>query len=129
MSKETWYTYFFPADQLVPEMVAIAQQAKTRGIKIIILSNNFRERTEYYDKQFPVLRTLADKIYYSWETGRIKPSREALELVLQDFPFPPQSFLYFDDGEENVAIAQTLGIKAYFFKSAEDVKEKLYGVS
>lgn len=125
MDKKQWYAYFFPADNLVDEMVAVAQQAKEKGIKVIILSNNFRERTAYYDETFPVLRTLADKIYYSWQTGFVKPSKEALQLVLKDFPYPPEEFLYFDDGEENVSLAKELGIQAYFFKSSADVAEKL----
>ena len=129
MGAEQWRDYWFSHEQLVGEMIAVAQEEKEKGIKIIILSNNFRERTAYYDEKFPVLRTLADKIYYSWETGFVKPSKEAVGLVLKDFPYTPQEFLYFDDSEENIAIAQELGIRAHLFKDAKDVKEKLNGIS
>lgn len=66
-----------------------------------------------------------DKVYYSWQTGFMKPSAEAYLNVLNENNLKPEEVIYFDDSEENIKIANSLGIKSFLFKSAEDVKEKI----
>jgi HAD superfamily hydrolase (TIGR01509 family) len=112
LSETEFFDFWFSGEKLVPELVNYAQSLRTRGIKVFILSNNFKERTEFYRKNFPGIFTCIDKAYFSWETGFVKPSLEALNLVLCENNLQPQVCVYFDDSDANVELAKSLGIRA-----------------
>jgi len=78
LNKEKFFNFWFSEEKEVPELIELAKQIKQKGIKLFILSNNFKERSAYYKKEFPSLK-IFDKIYYSWETGFVKPNPEAFE--------------------------------------------------
>lgn len=123
LSEEEFFDFWFNVEREVPEMIELTRGLKKRGIKLFILSNNLAERTEYYNKNFPFLQELFDKVYYSWQTGFIKPSKEAYELVLSENKLKPEECIYFDDSESNVKVAGSLGIRSFLFKNAETVRE------
>lgn len=123
--EKTFFDYWFNAEKEVPEMVALALELKERGVKIFILSNNFSERAAYYEKSFPFLKNISDKIYYSWQTGYVKPNRLAYTLILEENKIKPSDARYFDDAEENIKVAQELGIQSYLFKDVADTRSKL----
>ena len=68
LNRQEFYDYWFGAEKEDKEMIGLTMDLKNKGIKIIILSNNFKERTEYYLKNFQFFKTLPDKIYFSWQT-------------------------------------------------------------
>jgi putative hydrolase of the HAD superfamily len=106
-------------------MIEIARELKGKGLKIFILSNNFIERTDYYKKNFPFLQELFDKIYYSWQTGFVKPDIRAYEKVLKDNNLLPAECLYFDNSKENIEIANNLGIKSFLFEGLDGFRKAL----
>lgn len=122
LSEEEFLDFWFSAEKVVPEMVELAGELKKRGLKLFILSNNFAERAQYYQENFVFLRELFDKIYYSWQTGLVKPNAHALRVVLQENNLQPDECVYFDDSKANVYIARELGIRAYEFKDAHQVR-------
>ena len=77
--------------------------------KVFILSNNFKRKNEFYRKNFSQIFQCVDKAYFP-ETGLIKPSIEALQLILSENHLKPEECIYFDDSDENIKVAQTLGI-------------------
>jgi HAD superfamily hydrolase (TIGR01509 family) len=123
--KQFW-DYWFNAETESPEMIALAKELKQKGIKVIILSNNFKERTNFY-QQYPSLKEAADKFYYSWQTGFIKPDPGAWRNVLEDNNLKPEECIYFDDQDKNLKAAESLGIKAHMFVDAITTKEILKG--
>lgn len=125
LSKDKFFDYWFSAEKEVPEMIALARKLKSKGIMVIILSNNFVERAAYYDKNFPSLKEIADKIYYSWQTGFVKPDIRAYEKVLSDNDLRGEECMYFDDSKENIEAAEKSGIRAYIFEGAESVRNIL----
>jgi len=125
LNEEQFLNYWFTAEKEDIEMISLAKILKQKGLTLFVLSNNFRERAEYYKKQFPFLSTFFEKIYYSWQTGFIKPDKRAYELLLRENNLQPSECMYFDDSEKNVACAQEIGIESYFFRSAADVQEKI----
>jgi len=124
MNEEQFLRYWFSAENNNPEMVQAAEHLKAKGVTLFILSNNLRERTAYYNEHFPFLRTLFKKVYYSWQTGFIKPDRQAFELLLKENDLRPQECLYFDDSEKNVLAAREMGIESYLFLDAADVEKR-----
>ena len=124
LNQEEFYDYWFSAEKEVPELIEFAKGQQKEGKKIIILSNNFKERSKYYEKNFQFLNNF-DGLYFSWQTGYLKPNPKAYEKILEDHNLKPEECIYFDDSEENIKIAQSLGITAYPFIDLEDTKEKL----
>lgn len=127
-SADEFADYWFHAEKAVPEMIELAEEWKARGLKIFILSNNLAERAEYYAENFPFLKTLPVKVYYSFETGFIKPDERAYRLLLEENGLKPEECLYFDDADKNVAVATGLGLRAFRFAGAEMVKKQIEGI-
>lgn len=105
-------------------MIALARELRSRGIKVIILSNNFKERATYYG-QCPWLHEVADRVYFSWVTGYVKPDARAWELALSEYNLKPEECLYFDDQDKNLKVAEGLGIKAIKFTTPADCQSEL----
>lgn len=125
LSEEEFFKFWFSAEKEVPEMTALARELKNKGIKIFILSNNFSERASYYDNNFPFLKEIADKIYYSWQTGLVKPNPKAYKKLLEENELKPQECVYFDDSKENTEVASELGIRSHIFKNLDGLEDEL----
>ncbi len=119
LSEQEWWDYWFKAEVPSEPMITLARTLRARGIKVIILSNNFKERADYYG-HYPWLREVADKVYFSWVTGYVKPDARAWELVLSENNLKPEECLYFDDQEKNLNVAAGLGITSHKFTGVED---------
>lgn len=122
LNRGQFFNYWFSAEKEVPELIKYAKELQGKGIKIIILSNNFVERASYYDTNFPFLKSF-DGLYYSWQTGFVKPDKRAFEKILKEHHLKPQECIYFDDSEGNIEVAQSLGIKAFIYKGLEDIQK------
>lgn len=115
-SETEFLDYWFSAEvKANEELVEIARKLQNKGHKLIIMSNNFRERAEYYAKTFKFLDELFEKVYYSWQTGFVKPDVRAFKQIFDDFKLQPSDCIYFDDSEKNVQLAKSLGIESYIF--------------
>ena len=98
---------------------------KTKDIKIFILSDNFKERTDFLEQKYPILAEATDKRYYSWQTDLLKPDPRAYRQILSENNLKPEECIYFDDEKENIESASKLGIKAFVFPGAEQTKRIL----
>lgn len=112
LSEEEFFRFWFSGEKLVSELVEYARALRDRGVKVFILSNNLKERTQYYRQHFPEIFKNVDKAYFSWETGLVKPSVESLKLVISENSLNPQDCLYFDDSDANIKVARSLGIRS-----------------
>lgn len=122
MTEQEFFGYWFDAEKENTEMTDLAKSLKMNGIRLFILSNNFKERSEYYDKNFPFLREFFEKVYYSWQTGYVKPDERCYKLILEENGLKPEECLYFDDSEQNIEVAKTLGLNGYIFENVEQVR-------
>ena len=128
LSGEELCDYWFGAEKEVPEMTALARELKAVGIRVFILSNNFRERSEHYGRTFAFLSEVPDAVYYSWRTGFVKPDERAYRFVLSENGLKPEECIYFDDSEINVGTASSLGIRSFVFFGAEETRQLLLDV-
>ncbi|MEK7088671.1 MAG: HAD-IA family hydrolase [Patescibacteria group bacterium] len=119
--KEFW-DYWFKAEIPSEKMIIFAKKLKEKGKKVIILSNNFKERALYYD-HYPWVHNVVDKVYFSWQTGFIKPDIRAWELVLSENNLKVNECIYFDDKEENLEAAESIGIKSFLFTTEAELEE------
>lgn len=124
MTRDDFFSFWFDEEKEAPELTELAKKLKDKGIKIFILSNNFNERADYYKKNFTFLN-IFDKVYYSWQTGFVKPNPEAFENLLLENNFKAEECIYFDNSEENIEIGGKLGIKSFLFKDTEGLEKTL----
>jgi HAD superfamily hydrolase (TIGR01509 family) len=125
MNEQEFLDFWFLAEKENTPMVALARELKAKGVRLFILSNNLSERAEYYKKNFPFLDELFEKVYYSWQTGFIKPDPRCYELLLNENNLKAEECIYFDDSKENVAVAEGLGIESHLYTGADDIRHML----
>lgn len=125
LSEKEFWEYWFGVEVLSKRMVAFAKSLKEKGIKVFILSNNFKERADYYGS-YDWIHEAVDKTYFSWQTGFVKPDVRAWELVLQENNLTSEECVYFDDQQKNLDACNQLGIKAFMFTNEEDL-ERIIG--
>ncbi|MBU1039245.1 HAD-IA family hydrolase [Patescibacteria group bacterium] len=117
LNEPEFWDYWFKGEVPNQAMINLAKKFRQQGLKIIILSNNFKERAEFY-QSYPWLNEIADKIYFSWQTGLVKPDIKAWQLVLTDNNLKAENCLYFDDQAKNLAAAESLNIPNFAFTNA-----------
>lgn len=66
-----------------------------------------------------------DKFFLSYETGCVKPDREAFELVTEFFDCRPDEILFFDDSPLSISAAADYGIEAMHTVGIDDVRQTL----
>jgi len=123
-SEKEFWQYWFSAEKVSDKMVSLARKLREKKIKVFILSNNFKERSLYYE-HYPWVHEAVDKIYFSWQTGFVKPDVRAWQNVLTENDLKPEECLYFDDQEKNINVAKSLEIKAFQFITEEELEKTL----
>lgn len=115
LSEDEFKNFWFNAELLDKDMLELIKIYKAKGIKCIILSNNLKERAEYYKQNFPQLFETFDRMYFSFETGLRKIDLQAYKQVLAKNLLSGNECLYFDNDINNIALAKKLGINAFLF--------------
>jgi len=96
LSEDEFFWYWFSGEHIMGELLEYVKKLKSKGMKIFLLSNNFKERTKYYKEYFPQIFTVVDEAYFSWETGLVKPDEKAFLKILQENKLQPEQCVYFD---------------------------------
>lgn len=122
LSEQEFWDYWFGAEIPSEKMIAFAKSLRQKGVKVFILSNNFKERSEYY-ANYPWIHEAVDKVYFSWQTGFRKPDKRAWEFVLSENNLNPEDCLFFDDQQKNLDSAASLGIKSFLFTNEAELEE------
>lgn len=107
-----------PTARLIPQL-------KEAGYRVIVLSNMSKEYIEFLRRQ-PVYSHFDEDII-SCEVGLVKPEREIYELLLERYNLNPDETMFIDDRQENVDMAEELGITPFLFdrRNAEQSCEEL----
>ncbi|MBT6691674.1 HAD-IA family hydrolase [Candidatus Parcubacteria bacterium] len=125
ISKEDFFDLWFSGESLVPAFLEYIKTLRKSGLKIFILSNNFKERTTYYRQNFTEIFDSVDQAYFSWETGFVKPDPQAYQNILTKNNLQGNELVYFDDVEENINSASNLGIVARKFEDLDKTKQTI----
>lgn len=70
-----------------------------------------------------IFETCFVKKYYSFQVGKRKPNREALELVVKENQLTPSETLFVDDSLDNVIAARDLGLHALHINREQSLIE------
>jgi HAD superfamily hydrolase (TIGR01509 family) len=123
LDEEEFLEYWFSGESLVYELIDFCKELRRQSIKVYILSNNYRERTEYYRDNFSEIFENVDNSFFSWETGNVKSDLSTYEKVLTKIGLKGREVIYFDDSKENVNLAKKVGINAYIYDELDRTKE------
>lgn len=121
LDEKSFWEYWFQAEKQSDKMIEYASYLRSNGIKVFLLSNNFKERATFYG-HYPWIHEAVDKSYFSWQTGFIKPDVRAWKLILKENNLKGEECIYFDDQEKNIKSAESLGIKSFLFDSEEELE-------
>ncbi|MGD9856584.1 MAG: HAD family hydrolase [Planctomycetaceae bacterium] len=92
-------------------IVPVVNAVKSRGLRVVLLSNTCVTHLNWVRREFDVLARF-DQLVASYEAGAIKPEPAIFEAALAAAHCEPQECFYTDDVPENVAAARTYGIDA-----------------
>ncbi|MES2215847.1 MAG: HAD family phosphatase [Patescibacteria group bacterium] len=126
LTEQEFWDYWFKAETPSEKMIDFARELKAKGVKVFVLSNNFKERADYYG-HYPWMHEVVDKAYFSWQTGFVKPDVRAWQIVLDENNMKPEEVLFFDDQEKNNKAAESIGIKAFPFTNEEELMVTVRG--
>ncbi len=121
-NEKEFLDYWFKAEKTSETMVVFAKNLRTKGVKVFILSNNFKERAEYYG-HYPWIHEAVDKVYFSFNTGFVKPDIGAWQLVLAENDLKPEECIFFDDQDKNIKASEEAGIKAFRFTNEAELEK------
>ena len=94
---------------------------------VVALSNVGPDMWPIWDSRHRIT-DLFEKVYWSGQLGVKKPDPKAFNHVLDDLGVKSTDVVFFDNREENVAGARSLGIVAFIFNGAKDAEAKLKGL-
>ncbi len=120
LTEQEFWDYWFKAETVSQPMISFAKELKEKNIKVFVLSNNFKERARYYS-HYPWMNEVINKVYFSWQTGLIKPDLQAWIRVLTENDLKADECLYFDDQDKNLKAATSVGIRSFLFNGEEDL--------
>jgi epoxide hydrolase-like predicted phosphatase len=93
------------------DMIEIAREARARGVKTAIVTNNVREFGDAWRSMLP-LDELFDAVVDSAHVGMRKPDPRIFQLALERLGgVPPEQAVFLDDFQGNVAAAERVGIR------------------
>jgi len=124
LSEQEFWDYWFKAEIVSKKMVSFSTELRAKGVKVFILSNNFKERADYYE-HYPWIHETVDKIYFSWKSGFIKPNPQAWLQILSENALKPEECLYFDDQDKNLTSAESIGITSFMFIDEESLQNSV----
>lgn len=116
-----WFTTDVHPD---PEVLAVADEMRKRGIKCYLVSDQEKNRGEY-------IRTTAglgshfDGTFFSYEVGYQKSEPQFFLEVLKMLKLEPSELVYWDDDQKNVDVAKAIGIDARFWNGLDALKATL----
>ncbi|HEX8993861.1 MAG TPA: HAD-IA family hydrolase [Candidatus Paceibacterota bacterium] len=107
------------------DLIALMREMKEKGSLLFVMSNADEDLWAQQIAKHDFLSQGFDKLYYSGQTGLMKPDPRAYQLILQENDLQPEDCIYFDDGKTNIEVVQSLGIESYLFAGAEDARSRL----
>ncbi|TAN63451.1 HAD family phosphatase [bacterium] len=93
--------------------------------RLMLLSNTNELHFEYARKKFPVLDSLFEPKFLSFEIGLRKPDPAIYKKVIELTCLNSKDLVYIDDRQDYVDAAQAAGLPSERFTSAENLKKLL----
>lgn len=119
-----WSDIFRPNPSIRDLIAAL----KLKGYPIFLGSNTNVLHTKHYRRQFAATLGLMDGFVFSYEVGHNKPAPEFFLACSKMACAPPETCIFIDDIEENVAGARAAGLRGLVYRETESLIEDLRGL-
>jgi len=108
----------------IEESVALLAELKARGVRLLALTNWSQETFPVARKLYPFLQWF-EGIVVSGEERLLKPDPRIFQRLLERYAVDPETALYIDDSARNVAAAEALGMRGWWFKEPAGLRQHL----
>jgi len=120
---DAFLEYWFTTDAIIdPEVMGEIEKIKNKGFKCYLVTDQEKYRANYLMERLG-LKSKFDKCFCSYELGHMKSQPEYFAEIFKITGLKPEEFIYFDDDQKNVDVANSLGVKAYFYTNIDDLKK------
>ncbi|MFN2431292.1 MAG: HAD family hydrolase [Gemmatimonadota bacterium] len=106
-----------------PGVIDLLRPLRSRAV-LALLSNNYPVTAGIARKS---IGAYFDKLFFSNETGHVKPHPDAYVEVLDALGVAPAEALFVDDKERNLGPARELGMAVHLFRHAPELRADLVG--
>lgn len=110
--------------ELNVEMPPLLDALKSRGLRLVLMSNTNAAHYEFVRERFDVLDRF-DHLVLSFEVGAMKPDEPIYRAALRNIDCAPGECFYTDDIPAYVARGRDFGLHAEVFTSAQELREHL----
>lgn len=101
--------------------ITFIKKCKQQGHQIYVLSNWDSASFELLKQKYPELFSLFDGIIISGDVHALKPHKEIYQTLIERYQLDPQHCWFIDDQQENVKMAQELGIHGIIYPKNFDM--------
>lgn len=106
------------------EVLDVIKSLKSKGTKVYLATNNEKYRVNYLSNEVG-LKSYVDGIFSSASLGFKKPDKNFYLKVLNSLELTPKDVIFWDDDNENVEGAKSVGISSYLYTSIRDINNYL----
>lgn len=103
---------------------------RAMGYRVVLLSNTNSFMQSWAESDFDgkggSIADYLDALYRSYEVKLMKPDKRFFQLVLEKEGLKPGEALFVDDGQKNVDVAVSLGIKGFCTVNGGDWTREIY---
>lgn len=118
-----WKTFHMNAIEINHELFQEIANLKMRGFQVGLLSNQVSSLPEVYKAEG--YYDCFDPLILSCEAKASKPQPQIYHLLIKEIALHPEEILFVDDKEENLEVAQELGIQTIQYDFNKDSMEDL----
>lgn len=93
----------------------------------VLVSNTNEAHAQFIERTYGFFPSFHHKVF-SHEVGSLKPAPEMFLRAIDVSGAPPEAVFYTDDRAENVEAARLHGMRAFLFRSEDDLRANLLGV-
>ena len=120
---DAFLEYWFTTDATIDaEVMNEVEKIRGNGFKCYLASDQEKYRANYIAEQLGLKNKFA-QCFFSYELGYMKSEPEYFAGILKITGLQPEEFIYFDDDQKNIDVANSLGINAHFYTSIDDLKK------
>ena len=109
---------------LIPGTLDVLKKVKAAGYRLILLSNVDVRRFGHIRRKFPEIFIFDDYVL-SYEIKSVKPQPRIYEEAVRRANAAAEECVFFDDIEEFVQAARTIGIESFRFTPETDLEAEL----
>jgi len=109
---KAWNSIFFP----YPEMENLVKKIREKnpGLILVIISDTNEEHFNFLQKEYTFINDM-DHFVLSHEVGKLKPHPRMYNRAMKLTGTDAKNVVYFDDREDLIKAARTMGIRAFLF--------------